>query len=240
MSSNSKRSSKLESKVLFSDGDNSDADSIDNDNKAKPKIEIKEFHSDNDDYEFELFIQSHKKRPGSEFKTQIENNTSNKKRKICTTTLSPTNKLTKKQKISRNNTHDIKPFWNKKISKTVTNNLPIELNNDTKIKWLHKGTSKMLMKNSWFCTTRNRFAPLDNEEWIQNTLSRQITISKSNNDNHIKTIKYRVYPTKEQKEKLAKWFGVVRWTYNKCVHYIRKHKLTDPSRQILRDKFVKN
>lgn len=39
-----------------------------------------------------------------------------------------------------------------------------------------------------------------------------------------KAMRYRLYPTNEQKQLLQKWFGVVRWTYNKCLDAIRDLK----------------
>jgi transposase len=37
--------------------------------------------------------------------------------------------------------------------------------------------------------------------------------------------KIRLYPTKEQNSKLQKWFGVTRWTYNRCVSAIKNKQL---------------
>lgn len=33
----------------------------------------------------------------------------------------------------------------------------------------------------------------------------------------MKIRRVRVYPTPEQRQKLARWFGAARWTYNRCV-----------------------
>ena len=35
----------------------------------------------------------------------------------------------------------------------------------------------------------------------------------------------RFYPIQEQKQKLKKWFGTVRWTYNRCVNAVKKKQV---------------
>jgi hypothetical protein len=39
-----------------------------------------------------------------------------------------------------------------------------------------------------------------------------------------KAIRYHLYPTSDQKQLLQQWFGVARWTYNKCLDIIKKSK----------------
>jgi hypothetical protein len=36
-----------------------------------------------------------------------------------------------------------------------------------------------------------------------------------------KVIRYLLYPTSDQKQLLQQWFGVARWTYNKCLDSIK-------------------
>jgi regulator of replication initiation timing len=36
-----------------------------------------------------------------------------------------------------------------------------------------------------------------------------------------KAILYRLYPTSDQKQLLQQWFGVARWTYDKCLDAIK-------------------
>ncbi|CAG8481110.1 uncharacterized protein OCT59_002870 [Rhizophagus irregularis] len=40
-----------------------------------------------------------------------------------------------------------------------------------------------------------------------------------------KCIRVRLYPKKEEREKLRKWIGTARWTYNKCLHGITKENI---------------
>ena len=59
----------------------------------------------------------------------------------------------------------------------------------------------------------------------------------------MKVRKLRVFPTKQQKEKLKKWFGATRWTYNKCVEVQRSGALRGKSKtenaKLLRSRFLK-
>ena len=58
-----------------------------------------------------------------------------------------------------------------------------------------------------------------------------------------KAIKYRIFPTKSQRETLSKWFGVRRYIYNKVLYYIRnldQVKFKMPSKKELRAKFINN
>jgi transposase len=49
----------------------------------------------------------------------------------------------------------------------------------------------------------------------------------------------QIYPTKDQKNTLKKWFGVRRWIYNKCLDAVNK-KLAKLNRKDLRDKIINN
>ncbi|CAB4483562.1 hypothetical protein RhiirA1_394115 [Rhizophagus irregularis] len=40
-----------------------------------------------------------------------------------------------------------------------------------------------------------------------------------------KCIRIRLYPKREEREKLRKWMGTARWTYNKCLHGITKENI---------------
>ncbi|KAL6052155.1 Transposase [Balamuthia mandrillaris] len=54
--------------------------------------------------------------------------------------------------------------------------------------------------------------------------------------------KIRLYPRSEQKKTLAKWFGTVRWTYNKAVEFHREHQgmPRDEMKEQVRKKFLNN
>ena len=58
---------------------------------------------------------------------------------------------------------------------------------------------------------------------------RKVKLKEKNSNQQSKTpagkaIRYRLYPLNEQKQLLQKWFGVARWTYNKCLVAIRDLK----------------
>ena len=58
-----------------------------------------------------------------------------------------------------------------------------------------------------------------------------------------KAIKYRIFPTNEQKKTLCKWFGMRRYIYNKVLYYIRnlkQDKFKMPTITELRAKFINN
>ena len=59
-----------------------------------------------------------------------------------------------------------------------------------------------------------------------------------------KTKKIRIYPTKEQKETLNKWFGISRWIYNKCIDVVKTKKCkanqTDLRKHLINNENYKN
>ena len=48
-----------------------------------------------------------------------------------------------------------------------------------------------------------------------------------NKDEADSSIKIRIYPTKDQKHTLNKWFGVRRYIYNKCLSSIKKNECNE-------------
>lgn len=50
-----------------------------------------------------------------------------------------------------------------------------------------------------------------------------------NDEEKLKTRKIRIYPTPEEREKLRKWMGTVRWTYNKVLEMVQDNRITDMS-----------
>jgi hypothetical protein len=63
--------------------------------------------------------------------------------------------------------------------------------------------------------------------------------NNSNKEKAERVRKVRLYPTKEERQKLNQRLGIYRWIYNQCVDYHRKTK-KKPVHQELRDLFVKN
>jgi hypothetical protein len=55
----------------------------------------------------------------------------------------------------------------------------------------------------------------------------------------LKAIRLRVYPRKEQMKLLQRWFGVCRWTFNKCAAGINNKTVAANSRS-MRAAFVNN
>ena len=55
----------------------------------------------------------------------------------------------------------------------------------------------------------------------------------------MKTTKIRVYPSEEEKEILRKWFGSVRWIYNKCVDLVKSGQCK-PNKKALRAEIGNN
>jgi putative transposase len=49
--------------------------------------------------------------------------------------------------------------------------------------------------------------------------------------------KIRLYPNKNQKQKLSQWFGAVRWTYNECLKAI-KHEGVEKNMKALRNRCI--
>lgn len=70
------------------------------------------------------------------------------------------------------------------------------------------------------------------------SLSSPVELKEAENKEKLKVIRIRVYPTKEQKQVLNKWFGICRWTYNKCAEYINKNKNTRITKDELCAAFV--
>jgi putative transposase len=102
---------------------------------------------------------------------------------------------------------------------------------------------KNLALNSWFTVTQKQFQKPENWQMTSLPLPRSLwhditeegpkrTEEKENNLSII-TKKIRLYPSRHQKKKLQSWFGVVRWTYNRCVAAL-KNNLVQPTKKALR------
>jgi hypothetical protein len=48
-----------------------------------------------------------------------------------------------------------------------------------------------------------------------------------NDEERLKTRKIRIYPMPEEREKLRKWMGTARWTYNKVLKMVQDDGITD-------------
>ena len=187
-----------------------------------------------------------------------------KKRKKEDQEFDPIINKKKKKKISRDKLSDnkiLQPFWNK-YSKKISKKLPSRMKKDYP-KYFNDESSCNLMSNSWFRVKTNKMKSVHNRKWIKKLFPSLIPIDdekeiklieeEENNNSTVnetkkmkkihppmKVIKYRVYPSKKQIEILKSWFGVARWTYNQCVHYVYENKKTSYSKKELREKFINN
>jgi len=59
-----------------------------------------------------------------------------------------------------------------------------------------------------------------------------------NDEEKLKTRKIWIYPTPEEREKLRKWMGIVRWMYNKVLEMVQDDRITDIS--IIREYYLNN
>lgn len=70
-----------------------------------------------------------------------------------------------------------------------------------------------------------------------NTFLSQIKTSKPEKEEAGSAKKIRIYPTRKQKETLARWFGTARWTYNKCLNSIENEGVSR-SKKDLRTRWI--
>ena len=177
--------------------------------------------------------------PGSAARTREK--TLSDKLKTCVRTSQPIELSRTLAQESTSNDQACKPFWNSQC-----------LENSQKL-WLCTGTdwqdlgssclrqsSKGVVPNSWFSVKITQPLP----ENLRKTCSQsQPSLWRATTEREApptvkdakpldstkklppgKARKIRVYPTKEQQGKLAKWMGVARWTYNRCVASLTKRE----------------
>lgn len=178
----------------------------------------------------------------------------------------PTKNMTSKDKsnISKNNVQTQKsskisdpdsigtekeysPFWTESLmeqskklwSPIKTDCVDSELN-------CYNGCSKNLTANSWFSVNLQTPPQKSNYQKtsfpLSTTLQQKIMeceVPKTERLEMLKARKIKLYPTTQEKEKLRKWFGAARWTYNKCLEHIRSEHSNDKmNKKILRSKFI--
>lgn len=107
-----------------------------------------------------------------------------------------------------------------KIENETPSETEIRLSNDNKREKLTKLKESNKLKRKEKCEK-------DGIEFVDPTLKDAAGKSKH----------YRIYPTKEQKIKLRKWFGVRRWIYNKCLESYKNGVTTLKG---LRESVIKN
>eukprot|EP00939_MAST-03C_sp_MAST-3C-sp1_P001308 g1308.t1 len=151
------------------------------------------------------------------------------KRKTCCSETKP--KTGKKDKPKNTKARkkvksvDIRPFWTS-LSKKWSERLwaCTTSGSTSKSQTFWNASSKKSGLGSWFSTKVNKKkkgGEAHTNHPIWNLISSK---KKKPKKEGTKAIKVRVYPTPEQKKTLKKWFGVTRWTYNKCVEALRDKK----------------
>lgn len=115
--------------------------------------------------------------------------------------------------------------WNKKRKKTM--NLPVP-NKDETI-----DQSVPIRENN------NTSQDVITVQAVGQKESRKKTQVKKKQKQHLKTRKIKIYPDKNKRSKLRKWFGTCRWVYNQCVSAIKKQEAII-SVSDLRSKIVNN
>lgn len=139
------------------------------------------------------------------------------------------------------------PFWTKSLTE-LSKKLWSPIKTDCVDSDLncYNGCSKNLTANSWFST--NLQTPLLKSNCpktsfpLSTSLQQKIMeceVPKTEKLEMLKAKKIKLYPTTQEKEKLMKWFGAVRWTYNKCLEHVQTDHTSDKmNKKLLRSKFI--
>ena len=171
-----------------------------------------------------------------EFQAALKNLTlSNKLTFWCLTT--PTAKSSKTSALdSTTNERALSPYWNG-FSQMMSDWLSLP----TKTGFVDSGSS--LSHGSWSDTnvkywfsTKRTLA--QSEKWLRTSwqsstsLVADCTDSESTKSNSLKTVSYRVYPTKELSKIWKQWVGAVRMVYNISIAYLNEHqKFPKPTKE---------
>jgi len=103
---------------------------------------------------------------------------------------------------------------------------------DSRPKEFWTNSTKALSKKLWLPIERNFYNKLkynDKDTWFSiKYLKNQehTSLKETTEETVIRTKKIRIFPTKEQKQILRKWFGCATYTYNQTIDKIRKKEIT--------------
>lgn len=142
----------------------------------------------------------------------------------------------------------VSPFWSKS-TELLSNKLWLPRIPNNKIVLSHTRTRQ----NKWFSFSgiKTNMSQRQNNP-LHGTLIERITsfVNKSEDSKRVKTrqintnkiaagkcTRIRLYPNKEEREKLRKWIGSARWTYNKCLYGITKGNIKRTKKD-LRENFL--
>lgn len=177
------------------------------------------------------------------------------KKKISNDKLNISNQNIQTQNLSKTSDQDLigtekdlSPFWSKCLteqSKKLWS--PIKTDCVDSDWSCYSGYSKNVTANSWFSTNLQMPRQNSNSQKtsypLSTTLQQKIMeceALKIKNLEYLKAKKIKLYPTTQEKQKLKQWFGASRWTYNKCLEWVKsdESKANKLNKKILREKFV--
>src|SRR6185369_13570465 len=139
------------------------------------------------------------------------------------------------QIASSPNVKKYEPFWND-LTQRLANQcwLPLRTNTEPPSQW--NDSLKKLALGSWVTvsSTKPTFDELvpDGDGIWESFKDGVISLTRNENEDVSsslssssssekppaeKALKIRLYPNSEEKQKLLKWFGTARWTYNQCL-----------------------
>src|SRR5581483_11732526 len=158
-----------------------------------------------------------------------------------------TNSSRTSDQVSTGNARVSRPFWNnntEEISRRLW--LPARTGSATSLLNLSNGSLLSTIQRSWYSVQTSTLMipnPVSlPRSYYQSLLSsRQDTMGSDqpkieNDEERLKTRKIRIYPMPEEREKLRKWMGTVRWTYNKVLEMVQDDKITDMS--VIRERYL--
>src|SRR5437764_5078234 len=150
-----------------------------------------------------------------------------------------------------------RPFWND-FTRNLTNQcwLPLKTTNEPLCPSHWDDSLKRLALGSWVTvdstkSTSGSDSVPDGSIWRsfksdvicrernEDTSSSSSSSRSSEKPRARKALKIRIYPNSEEKQKLLKWLGTARWTYNQCLAAINsdiKHK----NKKFLRANYITN
>ena len=136
-----------------------------------------------------------------------------------------------------------RPFWNE-LSKAWSQKLWLPTKTDCvdTVSNCWNSSLRSLGRNSWFTVKQKVSRRPENWQTTSWPSPRSLWLATTDggpkpteeNGSGLRTRKVRIYPTLAQRTKLQKWFGVTRWTYNRCVEALRS-KSVPATKKALRD-----
>ena len=113
---------------------------------------------------------------------------------------------------------DLEPYWNG-LCKVVNSRLllPIGIDSPDSVSTLDDTSLNKTVANSWFLTKQNTVRKKNGQRLFSQSCLSSVAECTDSEVAVIKSKKIRVYPDKEQRGTLRKWFGTARFVYNKTI-----------------------